>query len=192
MNAILIIAAIYGSLVSGEFKHAPYTVRIRTPVPKTEEWRKAHPTFTNEYVYVTRVTSTLKEDVANSLGYRRLIDEPPACVSNEYVEATGYTEASNRIYRVYEKKWEPVAARKFSKLSIYAAITKLNAWPTVQAWLEAKQVDGMNGWMAFQLAQEISDAHPMFKALSEEARVLLGLSQEQFDAMLDACILKED
>ena len=42
MNSILIFAAIYGSLVSGEFKHAPYTVRIKTPAPKTEEWRKAH------------------------------------------------------------------------------------------------------------------------------------------------------
>lgn len=83
------------------------------------------------------------------------------------------------------------AVRKFSKLKIYGAITQLGAWGQVQSWLETKDVGGLNGWMAFQLAQEISEDHPMFAPLSEDARVMLGLTKEQFDSLLAQCVLDE-
>jgi len=82
------------------------------------------------------------------------------------------------------------AGRKFSKLSIYGAIAQLGAWDAIKAWLEAKNINGINGWMAFQLAQEISEDHPLFASMAEEARQLLGLTEEQFDALLNECILK--
>ena len=83
------------------------------------------------------------------------------------------------------------APRKFSKLSIYLAITKLNAWAKVQYWLETKTVDGVNGWVAFQLAQEISDAHPLFAPLAQEAKAILELTDDQFESLLESCILAE-
>ena len=79
--------------------------------------------------------------------------------------------------------------RRFSKLKIYGAITKVGAWDAIRSWLEAKTVDGMNGWIAFQLAQDISDDHPMFAALSSEAKLMLGLTDEQFDELLNACVI---
>lgn len=79
--------------------------------------------------------------------------------------------------------------RVFSKLKIYGAIARLGAWQTVKAWLESKNVGGLNGWEAFQLAQDVSEDHPLFAPLAEEARRLLGLSAEQFDELLRECIL---
>lgn len=90
-----------------------------------------------------------------------------------------------------------LAPRKFSKLSIYGAIVSLperngvTAWEQVKEWLESKTINGVNGWMAFQLAQEISENHPLFVPLASEAKILLGLTDEQFENLLNACILTE-
>lgn len=80
---------------------------------------------------------------------------------------------------------------RYSKLKIYGAISNLGAWERVKAWLEGKEVDGINGWMAFQLAQEVSSDHPMFRPLAEEARQMLGLTDDEFAALLAACVLDE-
>lgn len=87
--------------------------------------------------------------------------------------------------------------RKLSKLKIYAAVSSLPAidgvpaWSVLQSWLEGKTINGMNGWLAFQLAQELSEEHPMFEALSEEARGVLHLTSEQFNCMLAQCVLDD-
>lgn len=128
-----------------------------------------------------------------------LIDVPPVCETNFYVVATGWKEAgSNYISRVYEiHPVPPPPPRKFSKLKIYGAIISLpeangvSAWELVKAWLEQKTIEGINGWMAFQLAQEVSEDHPLFVPLAKEAQELLMLTDEQFAALLDACILED-
>lgn len=176
MNTILLIATIYGSIVSNNFVKAPYAVRIG-------EW--------------VRVTETVSETEANSVGYKMMEDCPPPCDSNHYAVATGWAE-TNRIYRVYEvREVPPPPPRKFSKLKIYGAIVALperngeTAWNTVHAWLEAKTINGVNGWMAFQLAQEISEDHPLFAPLANEAQALLVLTDEQFATLLSSCILED-
>lgn len=179
---------------------------------------KAPPTVIVDGCY--RGTDTITEPQANALGFKLVEDFPPACASNEYAVATGWEErevagcglrvvSSNsqlttdnsqlttRIYRVYEKRVIVPPPRKFSKLKIYGAIIGLpdangaSAWERVKAWLEAKEIGGVNGWTAFQLAQEISEDHPLFTPLAEEARQLLGLTPTQFDALLNACILEQ-
>ena len=176
MKTALIIAAIYGTLAGGEFVRAPYAVKVG-------EW--------------TKVTETIAESEANALGYKTMVDVPPQCDSNHYVVAVGWTE-DERIHRVYEvRELPPPPPRKFSKLKIYGAIVALpehngvTAWETVKAWLEAKEIGGVNGWTAFTLAQEVSEDHPMFAPLAQEARVLLGLTEEQFAALLNECILED-
>ena len=129
-------------------------------------------------------------------GWKRVIDEKPApSATNRYVYATGWAETDDAITRQYAEADIPAPVkvpRKFSKLKIYGAIAQLGAWEKVKSWLEAKDVGGINGWTAFTLAQEVSESHELFASLAEEARQLLGLTQEQFDAMLDQCVLEEN
>lgn len=81
--------------------------------------------------------------------------------------------------------------RRFSKLKIYGAVAKIGAWDAVRSWLEGKTVDGINGWTAFQLAQDVSEDHPMFSPLASEAKAMLRLTDEQFDELLDSCVLAD-
>lgn len=118
----------------------------------------------------------------------------PTADEGKVVTPTGWTDEGGTIKRTYTitDAPEPIKVpRKFSKLKIYAAITKLGAWEKVQTWLEAKQVDGVNGWIAFQLAQEVSEDNALFAAWAEEARQLLGLDEATFNAFLDGCILED-
>ena len=146
--------------------------------------------------YVTRGESMLTAKDYLSRGWKRIVDEKPAAsASNKVVVATGWAEDETVITRQYaeEDAPEPVKVpRKFSKLKIYGAISKLGAWEKVQAWLEGKTVDGVNGWIAFQLAQEVSEDNALFSAWAEEARQLLGLTEADFETLLGGCVLDED
>jgi len=174
MHTLAIIAAIvYGTInAQSNLVVAPYAVKCDGAI---------------------RVTASLAEDRANALGYRLVVDTPPKCASNEYAVAIGYVISGepSRIVRIYERMIQPTVPRKFSRLKLYGAIAQLGAWPQIQSWLEAKTIGGVNGWMAFQLAQEVSEDHPMFAPLANEAKALLGLSDEQFESLLNACVLEE-
>lgn len=123
-------------------------------------------------------------------GWHEAILNPPDCGNDEYAIIIGWERDGDAYRAIYEKRKKQKVNRKFSKLSIYGAIAQLGAWDAIKAWLEAKNINGINGWMAFQLAQEISEDHPLFSPMAEEARQLLGLTEEQFDALLNECILK--
>ena len=146
--------------------------------------------------YVSLSESRLAASDYLAQGWKRVIDEKPApSATNRYVYATGWAETDTAITRQYAEADIPPAVkvpRKFSKLKIYGAIAQLGAWDKVKSWLESKDVGGINGWTAFSLAQEVSESHELFASLAEEARQLLGLTQEQFDAMLDECVLEEE
>ena len=129
-------------------------------------------------------------------GWKRVIDDKPAASADgKVVVATGWTESETAITRTYEEQDAPPEVkmpRKFSKLKIYGAIAQLGAWEKVKAWLEAKEVDGVNGWTAFTLAQEVSEDHALFAPLAEEARQLIGLDAAAFEALLASCVLDEE
>lgn len=121
----------------------------------------------------------------------------PSPAEGYMVASTRYEARGESVYAVYEYAPIPAPVRTFSKLKIYGAIVSLpdangvTAWERVKAWLEGKTIGGVNGWMAFQLAQDITDDHPLFEALADEARQLLGLTEEQFDALLNECTLEK-
>ena len=128
-------------------------------------------------------------------GFKRVIDEKPAASADgKVVVATGWTETDTAITRQYEEVDAPPEVklpRKFSKLKIYGAIAQLGAWEKVKAWLEAKEVNGVNGWTAFTLAQEVSEDDALFAPLAEEARQLIGLDEAAFEALLSSCVLED-
>lgn len=162
---------------------------------------------TNAAVFVTNIVTVIATNTvirrdtrlsdADYLaqGWKRVIDDKPAASADgKVVVATGWTESETAITRTYEEQDAPPEVklpRKFSKLKIYGAIAQLGAWEKVKAWLEAKEVDGVNGWTAFTLAQEVSEDHALFAPLAEEARQLIGLDAAAFEALLSSCVLEE-
>lgn len=115
---------------------------------------------------------------------------PPSPPSGMMVASVRYEGRGGAVVAIYEYVEAQRAPRVFSRLKLYGAIAGLGAWDKVKAWLESKELNGMNGWVAFQLAQDLSEDHPLYKVLAEEGRVLLGLTEEQFDAIMDGCILE--
>ena len=158
-------------------------------------------TYLTNTVTVVATNTVIRRDTRLSAadylaqGWKRVIDDKPAASADgKVVVATGWTESETAITRTYaEQDAPPVVTlpRKFSKLKIYGAIAQLGAWEKVKAWLEQKEVDGVNGWTAFTLAQEVSEDHALFAPLAEEARQLVGLDEAAFEALLSSCVLEE-
>ena len=178
MSAALVACAVshkdFGRLVDGRITSAPCALRV------------------GDAIVGEAMLTAADYAAAGWLAIDRSLPDAP---EGKVVTPTGWTDEGGTIKRTYTitDAPEPVKVpRKFSKLKIYAAITKLGAWEKIQAWLEAKQVDGVNGWIAFQLAQEVSEDNELFAAWAEEARQLLGLDETTFNAFLDGCILEEN
>ena len=158
-------------------------------------------TYLTNTVTVVATNTVIRRDTRLSAadylaqGWKRVIDDKPApSADGKVVVATGWTESETAITRTYEEQDAPPEVkmpRKFSKLKIYGAIAQLGAWEKVKAWLEQKDVDGVNGWTAFTLAQEVSEDHALFAPLAEEARQLIGLDAAAFEALLSSCVLEE-
>ena len=156
-------------------------------------------------VYATVATLQKKIEVVMDPrdGFRELVNDndKPKIADGKKLVYRVFIGDDGKLHKAYStadaKDRIGEMPRKFSKLSIYGAIVSLPehngvaAWDQVKAWLESKTINGINGLMAFQLAQEISDDHPLFAPLAAEAKTLLGLTDEHFEAMLEACILTE-
>ena len=168
----------FGRLDGNRVVRAPLTLAVRV----------------GETTAVRRDTRLTADDYL-AAGFKRVIDEKPAASADgKVVVATGWTETDTEITRQYEEVDAPPAVtlpRKFSKLKIYGAIAQLGAWEKVKAWLEQKEVNGVNGWTAFTLAQEVSEDDALFAPLAEEARQLIGLDAAAFEALLSSCVLED-
>lgn len=101
---------------------------------------------------------------------------------------TGWKEESGSIVRIYTAVVIIPAARTFSKLKLYGALVKAGLWDALVAWLQSQSVEGINAYTAFTLAQDISDNHPLFKEYYQAARLALGLSEEQAEAILNESV----
>ena len=123
-------------------------------------------------------------------GHLPIEDVMPRYPEGKIAVADHWENRDGKCVCIYAIVDEPKSVRRFSKLKLYGAIAKIEAWDCVKTWLEGKTIDGINGWMAFQLAQEISDDHPLFTPLAAEAKSMLGLTDEQFDGLLNSCMLE--
>lgn len=124
---------------------------------------------------------------AGYLPVEHTLPNPP---KGYHAKSYAWKEVDGKIVRVWEYEANAQIVRQFSKLKLYGAIAQLGAWDAVKTWLEQKTIDGVNGWMAFQLAQEISEDHQLFMPLAEEIRNILKLDASQFDTLLNSCILE--
>lgn len=74
--------------------------------------------------------------------------------------------------------------RTYSKLRLYAALSKEGLWEPLMAWLATQEVEGMNARTAFDLAQVLSDAHPLFAPMLAAAKTALGVTEDEAEAIL--------
>ena len=114
---------------------------------------------------------------------------PPAPDGYHY-EHDGYDEDNTTI----AVKWHavpnpPPPPRTFSKLKLFAALSAANLWDSLKAWLETQTYEGMNAWMAFSLAQDLTEDHPMFAAWFSAAKTALSVDDATAEAILDAATI---
>lgn len=76
--------------------------------------------------------------------------------------------------------------RTYSKLRLYAALSKEGLWEPLMAWLQQQEVEGMNARTAFDLAQVLSDAHPLFASMLAAAKAALGVDDAAAERILAA------
>ena len=107
-----------------------------------------------------------------------------------YFISTEYGDlVDGRIVRRYDER--PIVApppRTFSKLKLYAVLSAANLWDALKAWLEAHTYEGMNAWMAFSLAQELTEDHPMFAKWYSAAKTALGVDDATAEELLSKCV----
>lgn len=93
----------------------------------------------------------------------------------------------------WAQKWRYVdapapAPRTFSKLKLYAALTNAGLWDALKTWLESQTVQGVNAWIAFSLAQDISEDYPLFEPWLAAAKSTLSITDEEAEAILAASV----
>ena len=120
--------------------------------------------------------------------YRNETNNPPTPPEGKMVESKLYAIAKDgvRVVSVYEYADIPPRIRTFSKLRLYAALAQAGMWDALKAWLEGQTIDGVNAYTAFSLAQELTDAHPLFAQWYAAAKVALDVDDETAEAILSA------
>ncbi|MGN0846440.1 MAG: hypothetical protein ACI4RA_03535 [Kiritimatiellia bacterium] len=104
--------------------------------------------------------------------------------------SSAWTTDGARNVRVWEYAPAPRRARRFSKLRLYAALARAGLWDGLVEWLKTQTVDGINAYTAFELAQDLTEDDEMFAPFIKGAKSALGVTDEQVEAILAACVLE--
>ena len=158
----------FGKLNDGRIEYAPSTLCIRGRYIMT-------PTA-EDYIFCK---------------WSPVVDTPPTTPAPEgyHWAATGWEVVYDTIKRVYTAVVNPPPMpRKFSKLKLYAALTTAGLWDGLENWLKTQTVEGVNAYTAFSLAQDLSDGHPLFAQYYAAAKSVLGVTDEQAEAILAASL----
>lgn len=75
---------------------------------------------------------------------------------------------------------------RYSKLKLYVAISKIGKWQALKEWLQTQEVNGLNAWEAFSLAQDLSADNELFNSWVSMARDALGIDEATVAAILKA------
>lgn len=94
--------------------------------------------------------------------------------------------ADGNIVTVYGYEADKPAAKRYSKLKLYAALSAEGLWKPLMDWLGTQTVGGLDARTAFDLAQELDDTHPLFAPMLAAAKEALGVTDERAAAILTA------
>lgn len=77
--------------------------------------------------------------------------------------------------------------RTFSKHYLYLAMAPLGLWDPLMNWLRLQTLpNGINGYIAFDTANELTDAHPLFAQWFAAAKTALGVDDATAEQILAA------
>lgn len=133
-----------------------------------------------------RVTISPTAEMYAAAGWLPVEDTPPSPPDGMAVSGRKWATDGVRCYEEYT--YTPVVekprVRRYSKLKLYAALSASGLWDKLMAYLDGVTVEGLNARVAFDLANELNDAHPMFATMLAQAQVALGVPDEQVAAIL--------
>lgn len=90
-------------------------------------------------------------------------------VTNQLFSATGY-----------------VKPPRYSKLKLYVALSQIGKWQTFKEWLMTQEVNGLNAWEAFSLAQDLTADNELFNLWLDRAKEALQVDNETTAQVLKA------
>ncbi len=99
-----------------------------------------------------------------------------------YVQAGRTWTVTNRLFSVTGRVRPP----RYSKLKLYVALSRIGKWQALKEWLQAQEVDGLNAWEAFSLAQDLTADNEMFELWLGRAKEALGVDDATVQAVLKA------
>ena len=79
-----------------------------------------------------------------------------------------------------------LAVKKYSRLKVYVACVKMGLWEKLEAWLKTQDVNGVNAYTAFMLANELTADNELFIPMMQAAKTALGVDDATIQAVLTA------
>ena len=77
-----------------------------------------------------------------------------------------------------------LAVKKYSRLKVYVACVQMGLWERLEAWLKTQNVNGVNAYTAFMLANELTADNELFIPMMQAAKTALGVDDATIQAVL--------
>ena len=132
------------------------------------------------------VCNPTAEQYAAIGAYPLAADTPPTPPEGKVAIADGYELVDGE----WVKKWRyedapPPPPRTFSKYKLVCALQTANVWPQIKEWLQSQ--DG--AYDLYLAAEDISEDEPLLAQGIAAVKQLLGWTNEQVAAVLDAAVI---
>ena len=159
--------------------------------------------MTNYYTYnpATRTLSPAPKAVRTAQGivcnptaaqyaaigaYPLAADTPPTPPEGKVAVADGYELRESAWHRVYRyEDAPPPPTRTFSKYRLVRALQTEGVWLQVKEWLQSQE----GAWDLYLAAEDISEDEPLLAQGIAAVKELLGWTDEQVAAILDAAAI---
>lgn len=79
-----------------------------------------------------------------------------------------------------------LAVKKYSRLKVYVACVQMGLWEKLEVWLKTQNVNGVNAYTAFMLANELTADNELFIPMMQAAKTALGVDDATIQAVLAA------
>ena len=79
-----------------------------------------------------------------------------------------------------------LAVKKYSRLKVYVVCVQMGLWEKLEVWLKTQNVNGVNAYTAFMLANELTADNELFIPMLEAAKTALGVDDATIKAVLAA------
>ena len=79
-----------------------------------------------------------------------------------------------------------LAVKKYSRLKVYVVCVQMGLWEKLEVWLKTQNVNGVNAYTAFMLANELTADNELFIPMMQAAKTALGVDDATIQAVLAA------